>query len=549
MYQYDDHDQSFVEARAREFRDQVERRLAGQLSEDEFKPLRLQNGLYLQLHAYMLRVAIPYGELSSGQLRKLGYIADTYDKGYGHFTTRQNIQFNWPKLVDTPDILDHLAAVQMHAIQTSGNCIRNVTSDLFAGVAADEFIDPRPISELMRQWSMLHPEFAFLPRKFKFAVTGAADDRAAIKFHDIGIWAKVDSAGHPIFDVYVGGGQGRTPRVAKLFESAVSLPELMPLLDAMLRVYNLHGRRDNKYKARIKILVDELGLENYREEVRAELANIDRAPFASVEAEYARIRDAFEEGTPQMEPASALDLSTAEPAFKRWVEANVAPHRVDGWAIAQISVKPKGGIPGDVTGEQMRALADLADAHSQGELRITHRQNVVFPYVRAAELEALYQGLAAIGLGEDNIGQASDIIACPGLDYCALATARSIPVAQELSTILRTREAADALGPITLNISGCINACGHHHAANIGILGLNKAEKESYQITLGGRSDEQASVGEILGPGFAQADVPGAVSKIIDTYLSLRESAEERFPDTYARVGKEPFKEAVYVGA
>ncbi|MAV46688.1 MAG: nitrite/sulfite reductase, partial [Alphaproteobacteria bacterium TMED89] len=292
-----------------------------------------------------------------------------------------------------------------------------------------------------------------------------------------------------------------------------------------------------------------LGLENYREEVRAELANIDRAPFASVEAEYARIRDAFEEGTPQMEPASALDLSTAEPAFKRWVEANVAPHRVDGWAIAQISVKPKGGIPGDVTGEQMRALADLADAHSQGELRITHRQNVVFPYVRAAELEALYQGLAAIGLGEDNIGQASDIIACPGLDYCALATARSIPVAQELSTILRTREAADALGPITLNISGCINACGHHHAANIGILGLNKAEKESYQITLGGRSDEQASVGEILGPGFAQADVPGAVSKIIDTYLSLRESAEERFPDTYARVGKEPFKEAVYVGA
>ena len=549
MYQYDDHDQSFVEARAREFRDQVERRLAGQLSEDEFKPLRLQNGLYLQLHAYMLRVAIPYGELSSGQLRKLGYIADTYDKGYGHFTTRQNIQFNWPKLVDTPDILDHLAAVQMHAIQTSGNCIRNVTSDLFAGVAADEFIDPRPISELMRQWSMLHPEFAFLPRKFKFAVTGAADDRAAIKFHDIGIWAKVESAGHPIFDVYVGGGQGRTPRVAKLFESAVSLPELMPLLDAMLRVYNLHGRRDNKYKARIKILVDELGLENYREEVRAELANIDRAPFASVEAEYARIRDAFEEGTPQMEPASALDLSTAEPAFKRWVEANVAPHRVDGWAIAQISVKPKGGIPGDVTGEQMRALADLADAHSQGELRITHRQNVVFPYVRAAELEALYQGLAAIGLGEDNIGQASDIIACPGLDYCALATARSIPVAQELSTILRTREAADALGPITLNISGCINACGHHHAANIGILGLNKAEKESYQITLGGRSDEQASVGEILGPGFAQADVPGAVSKIIDTYLSLRESAEERFPDTYARVGKEPFKEAVYVGA
>ena len=549
MYRYDDHDQAFVEARAREFRDQVERRLAGQLSEDEFKPLRLQNGLYLQLHAYMLRVAIPYGELSSTQLRKLGYIADTYDKGYGHFTTRQNIQFNWPKLVDTPDILDHLAEVQMHAIQTSGNCIRNVTSDPFAGVAADEFIDPRPISELMRQWSMLHPEFAFLPRKFKFAVTGAADDRAAIKFHDIGIWAKVDDEGKPLFDVYVGGGQGRTPRVAKLFENDVSLDDLMPLLDAMLRVYNLHGRRDNKYKARIKILVEELGLENYRDEVKAELAGIDRAPFASVAAEYERIKNLFEEGTPGMAPADPVDLSSADPAFKGWVEQNVAAHRVPGWAIAQISVKPKGGIPGDVTGEQMRKLADLADAYSKGELRITHRQNVVFPYVQAKDLKALYDGLAAIGLGEDNIGEASDIIACPGLDYCALATARSIPVAQELSSMLREREATDDLGSISLNISGCINACGHHHAANIGILGLNKAEKESYQITLGGRSDEHASVGDILGPGFAQEDVPGAVSKIIDAYLNLRADRNERFPDTYARVGKEPFKEAVYVGA
>ena len=508
MYRYDDHDQAFVEARAREFRDQVERRLAGQLSEDEFKPLRLQNGLYLQLHAYMLRVAIPYGELSSTQLRKLGYIADTYDKGYGHFTTRQNIQFNWPKLVDTPDILDHLAEVQMHAIQTSGNCIRNVTSDPFAGVAADEFIDPRPISELMRQWSMLHPEFAFLPRKFKFAVTGAADDRAAIKFHDIGIWAKVDDEGKPLFDVYVGGGQGRTPRVAKLFENDVPLVDLMPLLDAMLRVYNLHGRRDNKYKARIKILVEELGLENYRDEVKAELTGIDRAPFASVAAEYERIKNLFEEGTPGMAPADP-----------------------------------------DVTGEQMRKLADLADEYSKGELRITHRQNVVFPYVQAKDLKALYDGLAAIGLGEDNIGEASDIIACPGLDYCALATARSIPVAQELSSMLREREATDDLGSISLNISGCINACGHHHAANIGILGLNKAEKESYQITLGGRSDQHASVGDILGPGFAQEDVPGAVSKIIDAYLNLRADRNERFPDTYARVGKEPFKEAVYVGA
>jgi sulfite reductase (NADPH) hemoprotein beta-component len=549
MYAYDTHDQAFVEDRAREFRDQVERRLTGQLSEEEFRPLRLQNGLYLQLHAYMLRIAIPYGELNSTQLRKLGYIADTYDKGYGHFTTRQNIQFNWPKLVDTPDILDHLASVQMHAIQTSGNCIRNVTSDPFAGVAADEFVDPRPVSELLRQWSMLHPEFAFLPRKFKFAVTGAAEDRAAMKFHDIGIWAKTDDSGNPVFDLYVGGGQGRTPRVAKLFEEAVALPDLLPLLDAMLRVYNLHGRRDNKYKARIKILVEELGLESYRDEVRAELARMDTAPFQSAVDEYERIRAQFEASQPDMEPAESLDLSTASAGLQAWIGQNVAAHRVPGWSVVQISVKPKGGIPGDVTGTQMQVLADLADAFSAGELRITHRQNVVFPYVRAADLPGLYKGLQDIGLAEDNIGEASDIIACPGLDYCGLATARSIPVAQELSTMLREREATDALGPISLNISGCINACGHHHAANIGILGLNKAEKENYQITLGGRSDENAAVGEVLGPGFDRDQVPAAIGRVLDTYLSLRTGADERFPDTYARVGKAPFKEAVYVGA
>ncbi len=549
MYTYDTHDQAFVEQRAREFRDQVERRLNGQLSEEEFRPLRLQNGLYLQLHAYMLRIAIPYGELNSTQLRKLGYIAETYDKGYGHFTTRQNIQFNWPKLTDTPDILDHLASVQMHAIQTSGNCIRNVTSDPFAGVAADEFVDPRPVSELLRQWSTLHPEFAFLPRKFKFAVTGSAEDRAAIKFHDIGIWAKVDAAGAPVFDLYVGGGQGRTPRVAKLFEAAVSLPNLLPLLDAMLRVYNLHGRRDNKYKARIKILVEELGLEDYRDEVRAELAGMDIAAFQSAVDEYARIREQFEDSQPAMEPTESLDQSALPAELQAWISQNVAAHRVPGWAVVQISVKPKGGIPGDVTGAQMKALADLADDFSASALRITHRQNVVFPYVRAAELPELFRGLQDIGLAEDNIGEASDIIACPGLDYCGLATARSIPVAQELSTMLRDREAQDALGPITLNISGCINACGHHHAANIGILGLNKAEKENYQITLGGRSDESAAVGEVLGPGFDREQVPMAIGRVLDTYLSLRRDADERFPDTYARVGKAPFKEAVYVGA
>ena len=545
MYQYDQFDQAFVEARSAEFRGQVARRLSGELSEDEFKPLRLQNGVYLQLHAYMLRIAIPYGELSSRQLRMLGHIAETYDKGYGHFTTRQNIQFNWPKLVDIPDILDKLASVQMHAIQTSGNCIRNVTSDPFAGVAADEWVDPRPAAELLRQWSSLHPEFAYLPRKFKFAVLGAAEDRAAMKFHDIGLWVKTDDTGAPIFDLWVGGGQGRTPRVARLFKQDVALIDLIPLLDAMLRVYNLHGRRDNKYKARIKILVDEMGLDAYRSEVEAEFAAIDKAPFASAVQEYHRIAQNIQQAAPSLKPQEAL-VDRTQWSDLRWLDNNVSAHKVPGYAVVSISLKPQGGVPGDATATDMARVADLADRYSLGFLRVTHRQNLVFPYVQVEDLPALHDDLQAMGLAAANIGNASDIIACPGLDYCALATARSIPIAQALSESLFPREAKGELQGISINISGCINACGHHHAANIGILGLNKAEKENYQITVGGRSDEGARVGNILGPGVNAEQVPIVIHRIIDKYLSEQRVGED-FSAVYDRIGKEGFKEAAYV--
>ena len=545
MYQYDQFDQAFVEARSTEFRGQVARRLSGELSEDEFKPLRLQNGVYLQLHAYMLRIAIPYGELSSRQLRMLGHIAETYDKGYGHFTTRQNIQFNWPKLVDIPDILDKLASVQMHAIQTSGNCIRNVTSDPFAGVAADEWVDPRPAAELLRQWSSLHPEFAYLPRKFKFAVLGAAEDRAAMKFHDIGLWVKADDTGAPIFDLWVGGGQGRTPRVARMFKQDVALIDVIPLLDAMLRVYNLHGRRDNKYKARIKILVDEMGLDAYRSEVEAEFAAIDKAPFASAVQEYHRIAQNIQQAAPSLKPQQAL-VDRTQWSDPSWLDNNVSAHKVPGYAVVSISLKPQGGVPGDATATDMARVADLADRYSLGFLRVTHRQNLVFPYVRVEDLPALYADLQAMGLAAANIGNASDIIACPGLDYCALATARSIPIAQALSDSLFPRESKGELRGISINISGCINACGHHHAANIGILGLNKAEKENYQITVGGRSDEGARVGNILGPGVNAEQVPIVIHRIIDKYLSEQREGED-FSAVYDRIGKEGFKEAAYV--
>jgi sulfite reductase (NADPH) hemoprotein beta-component len=546
MYQYDGHDQAFVAARAAEFREQVARRLAGQLTEEEFKPLRLKNGLYLQLHAYMLRIAIPYGVLSSNQMRTLAHLCETYDRGYGHFTTRQNIQFNWVQLRYVPDMLDVLASAGMHAIQTSGNCIRNVTTDAFAGVAGDERVDPRPTCELIRQWSSLHPEFAYLPRKFKIAVIGAAADRAAMKFHDIGLVAKPGGE-RPAYDIWVGGGQGRTPRVARLFARDVPFQRLLPTLDSMLRVYNLNGRRDNKFKARIKILVDELGLETYRDEVMADMAARDASAFAVAGAEYDRIAAHFEAAC--VAPADDTPV-TGEGAFAGWLDQNVSAHKVPGHAVVSISLKAQGAIPGDATAEEMRAVADLADRHSGGEVRVTHRQNLVLPNVPKAELPALYVALVKAGLATGNVGLSSDIIACPGLDYCALATARSIPLAQALSERLRAREARaiaegrDPSGP-SLNISGCINACGHHHAGNIGILGLNKAESEFYQITLGGRADEKAAVGDVLGPGFAAEELPDVVERLLDTWEVVRR-AGETFADTYARLGKAPFRTAIY---
>ncbi|MEM0908340.1 MAG: nitrite/sulfite reductase [Pseudomonadota bacterium] len=546
MYQYDGYDQAFVRDRAAEFREQVGRRLAGQLSEDEFKPLRLKNGLYLQLHAYMLRVAIPYGVLSADQMRTLAHLADRYDRGYGHFTTRQNIQFNWTKLEDVPDMLDVLADAGMHAIQTSGNCIRNVTTDAFAGVAGDEEVDPRPTAELLRQWSSLHPEFAYLPRKFKIAVIGAEDDRAAMKFHDIGLRAR-PGGDRPRYDIWVGGGQGRTPRVAQLFADDVAFDDLLPTLDSMLRVYNLAGRRDNKYKARIKILVAEMGLDAYREAVAADRATRDRAAFEAARAEYDRIAAHFSAAAVGAVSPTRVQ---ADGAFGAWLDRNVTAHKVEGHAVVSISLKGDGEIPGDATGAQMRAIADLAERYSAGELRVTHRQNLVLPWVPQSALRDVYAALVELGLATGNVGLTSDIISCPGLDYCALATARSIPIAQALSTVMRAREeralaaGRDPQGP-SVNISGCINACGHHHAANIGILGLTKADEESYQITLGGRADQNAAIGEVLGPGFKAEEVPGVVEQLIAVWEAERAGGES-FADTYARLGKAPFKTAIY---
>ena len=548
MYRYDEFDQKIVEQRSAEFRAQVERRLAGKISEAEFKPLRLMNGLYLQLHAYMLRVAIPYGVMSSDQMTALANIADKYDRGYGHFTTRQNIQYNWPKLIETPDILDDLASVQMHAIQTSGNCIRNITTDPFAGVAADEEVDPRPLCELLRQWSTLHPEFAYLPRKFKFAITGSAVDRAAIKVHDIGLHLRRGGDGETIVDLWVGGGQGRTPKIAQLFKKGLSVSELLPYLEAVMRVYNRHGRRDNKYKARIKILLAETGLEALQEQVEQERKLIDSEPFKQIDAELARITDNIIK--PDYEAAfntgeAKSDKANNNTAFVEWKRQNVVSHKETGFAIAMVSLKPAGGIPGDATSEQMRAVADIAERYSFSELRVTHRQNLVLPHVMESDLYSVWQALAEVELAEGNIDLPSDIIACPGLDYCALATARSIPIAQAVSKKIRSTELKTDLGGVSVNISGCINACAHHHVASIGVLGLNKGGVENYQLTLGGRNDQNASIGERLGPGVSGDDVPEAIEKIITIYTDVREAGES-LSDTYDRVGKEPFKEAVY---
>jgi len=552
MYQYDQFDQKIVEQRSAEFRAQVERRLAGKISEAEFKPLRLMNGLYLQLHAYMLRVAIPYGVMSSRQMTALAEIADKYDRGYGHFTTRQNIQYNWPKLVETPDILDDLARVQMHAIQTSGNCIRNITTDPFAGVAADEEVDPRPLCELLRQWSTLHPEFAYLPRKFKFAITGSAVDRAAIKVHDIGLHVRQgadgSAASNTIIDVWVGGGQGRTPKIAQLFKAGLSVAELLPYLEAIMRVYNRYGRRDNKYKARIKILLAETGLETLQEQVECERKLIDSEPFEQIDAELARITDSMLK--PDYIAASSADQGdtnnvNANAAFVEWKRQNVVAHKHAGYAIALISLKPAGGIPGDATSAQMRAVADLAERYSFAELRVTHRQNLVLPHVKESDLYSVWQALTQVELAEGNIDLPSDIIACPGLDYCALATARSIPIAQSVSKKIRHTETKTDLTGVSVNISGCINACAHHHVASIGVLGLNKGGVENYQLTLGGRNDQNASIGERLGPGVSGDEVPEAIEKIITIYTDVREAGES-LSDTYDRVGKEPFRDAVY---
>jgi len=551
MYRYDEFDHQFVRERTAQFRDQAERRLKGELTEDEFRPLRLMNGLYLQLHAYMLRVAIPYGTLSSRQMRQLAMIADKYDKGYGHFTTRQNIQYNWIKLEDCADILSDLADVEMHAIQTSGNCIRNVTTDHWAGAAADEIADPRPVGELLRQWSSLHPEFSFLPRKFKIAVTGAPNDRAAVRVHDIGLRLHTNAEDRVGWEVIVGGGQGRTPMVGITVRDFLPENELVGYLEAIMRVYNLYGRRDNKFKARIKILVHELGAERFRAEVEAEYARKPQASTEVEERELARIAAYFAAPALEKQPrwsAAFEEARLAHPSFARWARNNLSAHKADGYTIVNISLKPVNGIPGDATAAQMRVMADLAEKYSQDELRISHAQNIVLPHVRKDDAFAIWQALDANGLSAANHGLAGDIIACPGLDYCALATARSIPVAQSISRKFADLDKQEDIGPIKINISGCINACGHHHVGHIGILGLDKKGEEFYQITLGGSSADKSSIGTILGPGFAGHEVADAIGTILDTYLKLREPGEE-FLAAYRRVGPKPFKEALYAAA
>jgi sulfite reductase (NADPH) hemoprotein beta-component len=548
MYQYDEFDQRIVDERAAQFRDQVRRRMSGELTEDEFKPLRLQNGLYLQLHAYMLRIAVPYGLLSSAQLRKLAHIARTYDRGYGHFTTRQNIQFNWPKLEDVPAILDELASVQMHAIQTSGNCIRNITSDPFAGAALDEVEDPRPYCEILRQWSTFHPEFAHLPRKFKFAVTGASHDRAAIAVHDIGLRiVRVD--GVLGVEFWVGGGQGRTPQLAEKICDFVRMRDLLSYSEAVLRVYNEDGRRDNKYKARIKVLVKETGVAEFRRRVEQEFARIKDDPgLVLEERELDRVR-AFFAPVPYDESATGDLASFAlhkDRSLARWVKNNVLPHRRPGYAIVQLSLKAPELPPGDVTHAQMDAIADLADRYAMGLVVVTHRQNLVLRDVKVSELAALHTELAALGLATPNVGRASDVIACPGLDYCDLANARSIPLAMAVQERLRPIEEEHELGDLFINVSGCINACGHHHVGNIGILGIDKQGEEFYQVMLGGSHTEDAALGKVLGKALTGSEVVDGIERLVNRYLELRQDEEETFLAALRRVGNDPFKEALY---
>ena len=541
MYKYDNYDQAIVDARVADFRDQVNRRIAGEITEDQFKPLRLMNGLYLQLHAYMLRVAIPYGTLDSTQMRMLAHIARKYDRDYGHFTTRQNIQYNWIKLEECADILEELATVEMHAIQTSGNCIRNISSDQYAGAAADEVVDPRPWAELLRQWSTFHPEFSYLPRKFKIAVIASAEDRAAMRLHDIGL-ELIRKDGELGARVFVGGGMGRTPMIAPEINPFVKADDVLSYLEACLRVYNRYGRRDNIYKARIKILIHEIGADEYRRQVAEEFAHVKTLGIDPPLAELERISAFF---APPAYDASDAEPDRSDPDFAVWLDQNVKPHKQAGYAIVNISLKPIGGIPGDATSAQIDVMADLAEKYSFDELRVTHAQNIVLPYVAKRDLYAVWQGLRDAELADANLDLISDIIACPGLDYCSLANARSIPVAQKIATRFADMDRQRDLGELKLKISGCINACGHHHAGHIGILGVDRKGVENYQLTFGGSGAEDVSIGKIIGPGFDEDGVVDAVEKATEVYKALRQG-NERFIDTYRRVGMNPFKEAIY---
>ena len=548
MYRYDEFDHEVVQSRVKQFTAQVERRLDGRLTEAQFRPLRLMNGLYLQLHAYMLRVAVPYGTLSSKQMRQLAMIADKYDRGYGHITTRQNVQFNWPELTDVPDILQDLADVEMHGFQTSGNCIRNVTSDPYAGATAEEIEDPRPTAELLRQWSTLHPEFAFLPRKFKIAVVASKTDRAVIRAHDIGIEIVQNEAGETGYHIIVGGGLGRTPIIGQTLRAFLPREELLPYLEATLRVYNRYGRRDNKYKARIKILVTETGIEEFTKQVEDEYSTLEPLDIAVSPEEVARITAYFADPEFEKLPAhndayKAKLLSDKD--FALWAESNLAEHKQDGYAIVNISLKPLDLAPGDITSDQMRAVANLADEYSFSEIRTTHQQNIVLPHVKKSDLYALYGKLKDVKLAADNIGLITDIICCPGMDFCALATARSIPVSQAIAQRFSDPERQRAIGEMQIKISGCINACGHHHVGHIGILGLEKAGVEFYQVKLGGDASENAAVGQVTGPGFSQEELVDAIERLVDYYIDVRET-DERFIDSFKRLGMAPFKEVLY---
>jgi len=552
MYQYQAIDQQLVNERVAQFRDQVERRLTGALPEDEFRPLRLQNGLYLQRHAYMLRIAIPYGLFNSQQMRMFAQIADQYDRGYGHFTTRQNIQFNWLKLEDTPQILADLASVQMHAIQTSGNCVRNITSDPLAGVAADEIVDPRPVCELLRQWSTLHPEFAFLPRKFKIAVSAAKEDRAIVAAHDLGIYLHKNATGDLLADILVGGGMGRTPIIGTVIKKDLPWQELPNYISAVLRVYNLHGRRDNLYKARIKILLKALGVEEFTRQVAEEYTHWEGGPETFTAREWQRVAQYFVKPTYKtLSAISEEELRAAAPekerkTFTRWLERNVKSHQMAGYASVFLSLKPHGTVaPGDIDSGQMRAIADLADEYSLGLIRSTHEQNLVLADVEQSRLYELWQKAKALGLALPNIGLLTDIIACPGGDFCSLANAKSIPIANDIQKRFDDLDYLFDIGDITLNISGCINSCGHHHVGNIGILGVDKDGQEWYQVTLGGEQGLNAKIGKVIGPSFFASDMPDVVSDLIAVYAESRH-ADEAFIDTVQRIGIEPFKTRVY---